>query len=415
VLIALIYLYTGLEGIATMFDAQEFTLSSALLQFIVAIGTALTSLALARARHWSVFNDPIRHLISDYGAALAIVLWSAVPYLASGRLGSEDDIPKLYVPLKFGTTNGRPWAVDLSDIPTWGIFAAVFPGFIIAVLFFFDHNVSSIIAQHREFGLRKGTAFHWDYFVVGAMCIITGVLGIPPTNGLIPQAPLHVKSLSVMKRVLRDGEPTAHFEVDFVVEQRVSNMLQAAMTALAIIRPFCEALRAIPTAVLYGLFLYLGIHSFEDNEFPARVALLLTDPEILRSRLRSGGDHSGEVLSAGMRHIINNVSMETIYKFTFVQAIMCASIFGITFTPAEVIFPVLIALLVVVRLWLLPKLFTAEDLCALDKGVLSQDDTNELVEFSKVHGASTPDSDVRTSSDVGIEIGARDVPCQEAI
>ena len=46
------------------------------------------------------------------------------------------------------------------------------------VLFVFDHNVSSIMAQSKEFKLQKGSAYHLDFFVLGICIVVTGVLGI---------------------------------------------------------------------------------------------------------------------------------------------------------------------------------------------------------------------------------------------
>jgi hypothetical protein len=31
-------------------------------------------------------------------------------------------------------------------------------------------------------GLRKGSAFHWDFFVIGVLLFITGLLGLPPVD-----------------------------------------------------------------------------------------------------------------------------------------------------------------------------------------------------------------------------------------
>jgi hypothetical protein len=44
---------------------------------------------------------------------------------------------------------------------------AIGPGVILTILFFFDHNVSSILSQKREFHLKKPSAYHWDFFVIG--------------------------------------------------------------------------------------------------------------------------------------------------------------------------------------------------------------------------------------------------------
>ncbi len=57
----------------------------------------------------------------------------------------------------------------------------------LTALFYFDHNVSSLLSQRQAMNLRKPAAYNWDFVVVGLMVVVCGVLGIPPTNGLIPQ------------------------------------------------------------------------------------------------------------------------------------------------------------------------------------------------------------------------------------
>eukprot|EP00640_Fibrocapsa_japonica_P000600 CAMPEP_0113946192 /NCGR_PEP_ID=MMETSP1339-20121228/55365_1 /TAXON_ID=94617 /ORGANISM="Fibrocapsa japonica" /LENGTH=640 /DNA_ID=CAMNT_0000952161 /DNA_START=51 /DNA_END=1972 /DNA_ORIENTATION=+ /assembly_acc=CAM_ASM_000762 len=183
VLIAVIYLYTGIKDLVMYF--QDGDHRSALLQLIIGLGCAWTAINLTGARSWVIGKQRWREILADYGATVAIVLFTAVPYLGENP---DAEIIKLQVPDTFEATSGRDWLVDLSDIEGWAIVAAIVPGFILTVLFFFDHNVSSLLAQTPEFGLKKGSAYHWDFFIVGISILLTGLLGIPPTNGLIPQA-----------------------------------------------------------------------------------------------------------------------------------------------------------------------------------------------------------------------------------
>ena len=114
------------------------------------------------------------------------------------------------------------------------------PALIILVLFVFDHNVSSIMAQSKEFKLQKGSAYHLDFFVLGICIVVTGVLGIPPCNGLIPQAPLHTKSLGVLRTErLPDGRVVEVVEKTW--EQRYTNFGQAVLTGVVLIRPLITA------------------------------------------------------------------------------------------------------------------------------------------------------------------------------
>jgi hypothetical protein len=172
VLIATIYLYTGIVGIVGGFG-EENNFEGGIFQLLIALGTVWLALKLAAARSWIIFNERIRDLISDYGPTFALILWSAVPFMSESA--QNCDIEKLDMPDSFGTTNGRTWLVDLTSIPTWAIFAAILPGFIITVLFFFDHNVSSLMAQVADFKLQKPSAYHWDFLIVGLCTFVTGM------------------------------------------------------------------------------------------------------------------------------------------------------------------------------------------------------------------------------------------------
>jgi hypothetical protein len=368
ILIALIYIYTGLRGIADSLHDTTIPLASSLLELILALGTVFLAQYLSYAKEWTSFNETIRILLSDYSATIAVIFFSAVPFMAAERL--EEPVPTLYVPAEFATTSGRDWFPDFLDIPVWGIFAAIFPGIIITILFFFDHNVSSLIAQDKEMQLQKGTAFHLDLLVLGIGVFLTGMLGLPPTNGLIPQAPLHVKSLVEKQRVYKDGMPTESFTIVGVHEQRFTNLFQSVLCAIVAVPPFSIALRQIPQSVLYGLFLYLGISSFEGNAFAYRMSLF-TMESIFRDRLSEQEKFP----------FLRTLPFTRIAYFTTIQATVCLIIFGITFTPAGVIFPILIALLILLRLYGLDQIFgfTVEELDVLDRYIVSGQSTRENV------------------------------------
>ncbi|KAJ1388070.1 hypothetical protein B484DRAFT_409722 [Ochromonadaceae sp. CCMP2298] len=122
-----------------------------------------------------------------------------------------------------------------------------------------------------------------------------------------------------------------------VYEQRLSNLCQSLLCALVCIRPFSELLREIPKAVLYGIFIFLGATSFEDNEFSYRMNMLVMDPQ-----LRKTAPHPPSYQFVSLPFAV-------IRRYTVIQMTLVAVIFGVTFTPAGVIFPVLIAGLVCVR------------------------------------------------------------------
>lgn len=146
VLIAIIYLYTGIADSVTAFTHQGATFESGLLSLTVTLGMAWTCMKLYSANNWVIFSTKIREVISDYGATISLMLFTGLVYIPGAR---DVDIAKLEVPDTFATSNGRPWLVDLSETPTWAIFAAILPGMITFCLFIFDHNISSLMAQGK--------------------------------------------------------------------------------------------------------------------------------------------------------------------------------------------------------------------------------------------------------------------------
>ncbi|GJN05654.1 hypothetical protein PR202_ga23303 [Eleusine coracana subsp. coracana] len=91
---------------------------------------------------------------------------------------------------------------DLLSVPPAYIFAAILPALMVAGLYFFDHSVASQLAQQKEFNLKKPSAYHYDILVLGFMVLLCGLIGIPPSNGVLPQSPMHTRSLAVLKRQL---------------------------------------------------------------------------------------------------------------------------------------------------------------------------------------------------------------------
>ena len=143
------------------------------------------------------------------------------------------------------------------------------------------------MAQGSEFPLRKPPGFHYDFFLLGVTTFIAGLIGLPAPNGLIPQAPIHTKSLLVLGQSQNDekdnasssqvhprssnnNSPTAdsihcdsgppflpagyrHEVPVAVVEQRVSNLAQGSLCLVLLTGPFLHVLHLIPRGVLAGL------------------------------------------------------------------------------------------------------------------------------------------------------------------
>ncbi|EEE62518.1 hypothetical protein OsJ_17316 [Oryza sativa Japonica Group] len=92
-----------------------------------------------------------------------------------------------------------PGSNDLFSVPPPYIFLAIVPAVMVAGLYFFDHSVASQLAQQKEFNLKNPSAYHYDILVLSFMVLICGLIGIPPSNGVLPQSPMHTRSLAVLK------------------------------------------------------------------------------------------------------------------------------------------------------------------------------------------------------------------------
>ncbi|KAE8690133.1 Boron transporter 4 [Hibiscus syriacus] len=101
----------------------------------------------------------------------------------------------------FRTHHGHFKFKDMLKVPVLYIIRAFIPATMIAVMYYFDHSVASQLAQQKEFNLRKPPSFHYD-LLLGFFTILCGLIGIPPANDVIPQSPMHTKSLVTLKHQL---------------------------------------------------------------------------------------------------------------------------------------------------------------------------------------------------------------------
>ena len=394
-LIAVIYAVTGAVGIAKYYTRSQ-SFAACLMETILALGTTLLSLYLANASNWVIGNEKFRTFVSDYAPTVAIVIWTGISLVGrADDLGS--DLTRLNVPRNFQTIGGRTWFLNLFDFPVWGIVLSLVPASIILILFIFDHNVSSIMAQSKEFQLKKGSAYHLDFFVLGICIVFTGILGIPPCNGLIPQAPLHTKSLCVVRKEKQHGVVVDVVERTY--EQRYTNFSQALLTGVVCFRPLIGVLGQIPKACLDGLFLFMALSSLPGNELYERFCLVIAEPALRKS------PHAW----------FRALDFATIKSFTKLQLAIAFVIYFVTLTPISMTFPLFIAALVYVRLKVLPKYFDEATLLALDPLIeLAPDDPDGAKKDDDFNGAAELVEDPRGAADEGKEGDAAAMPASDS-
>lgn len=330
---------------------SQVSLAAFLYAIIGAFGTCGLAILLSTANSWQpLFHRYVRLGLSEYAAAISIIVWIGIPHI--GELASLDH-ERLEVQTTFRPTNPdrTTFFVEFWKLPVGWIFLSIIPGAIITVLFYFDHEISSIICTVRRYGVQKPGGFAWDIVLLGITTITCGILGIPPANGLLPQAPLHSESLMHYADEDMCDEPLAasgvRSNVARTYEQRYSPFLQAAFIMIFVSPPFQKVLGLTPTSVLAGLFMFMGYESLSVNPILTRIANLVTPPSELPS-------------------LPADVSWLGIHSYTATQIILTGIVFGITLTVAAPAFPLIIIALVPLRLTLMNKLWSKGTLRTVD-------------------------------------------------
>lgn len=354
-LIAVIFIVEAVTSLLGPIDDFEHP-ERGLLTLMLGLGTFALARGMRNFQRSRYMWRTLRAFISDFGPAIAIGLmtWFAV-------VEDSVKIAAPAVPEEFATTSGRDWWVDTFALPTWAIFACIGPAIMATILLFLDQNITTRLVNAPSNRLTKGSGFHLDLFVVGAITIGSSLFGLPWIVAATVHSLNHVKSLATMRTVSSGGEPRE--VIASVRETRVSALAIHLLIGASVM--LLAWIQMIPMAVLFGLFLYMGFTTLGGNQFFERVMLWVTDPGLYPET-----------------HYTRTVQHRRIHLFTLVQTIALAALWVLKASAIGILFPVLIALLVPLRL-LLGRFFTKEELHALDSEEEAED-SEELL--GDVHG-----------------------------
>ncbi|XP_072998554.1 boron transporter 4-like isoform X2 [Typha latifolia] len=472
-LITVLFIQEAIKGIVSEFDVPkgedqslpryqfQWLYTNGLLGIIFAVGLLYSALKSRRARAWRYGTGWLRSFIADYGVPLMVLLWTAFSYAVPSKVPSG--VPRrLFSPLPWESKSIYHWTVakDLLSVPPVYILAAFVPAVMVAGLYFFDHSVASQMAQQKEFNLKNPSAYHHDIFVLGFMVLICGLIGIPPSNGVLPQSPMHTKSLAVLKRQLlrkkmvqtakdsikkqaSNSEIYGKMQEVFIemdkghaisVDKELKNLKDAVMSnengagegkgafdpekhidahlpvrvneqrlsnlLQSLLVGACigamPIIKKIPTSVLWGYFAYMAIDSLPGNQFWERILLLFITPHRRYKVLE--GDHAS---------FVESVPFKQIAAFTLFQIVYFLLCFGVTWIPiAGILFPLPFFFLIAIRQHFLPKFFHPYYLWELDAA-----EYEEIAGVPHARSLSFTEGDASHSGSDGI----RDAVCDAEI
>ncbi|KAK3299562.1 HCO3 transporter family-domain-containing protein [Chaetomium fimeti] len=353
--VGIIYIIKGVEELVNEFD--EYGPTAGYLACMIAILYFSSVYALEKLGSGKIWRAGFRGILADYAYVFCTVFWVGFSHIP-GRI-EFTNVGRVPVTDAFAPTQPRNWLIDFWNLDVGWIFVAMPFGFLVMLLFYYDHNVSSITAQARQFPLKKPGGFHWDFFLLGCTTFVAGILGLPMPNGLVPQAPVHTDSLTVYKTSLRiiptaEGEGTEIrrpvVSAEAVVEQRVTHFLMGLALIGTMTGPLLVVLHTMPAAVFAGVFFIVGWGSIESNGILQKFIYLQAEERFIQRD-----------------EPLLQVRKRKIWLYIAIQFSTVAACVAISHTLAAIGFPVLIMLLIPLRILVIPKWFHLDELQALDE------------------------------------------------
>ncbi|XP_038641227.1 electrogenic sodium bicarbonate cotransporter 4 isoform X3 [Scyliorhinus canicula] len=380
----------------------------ALMSFILFFGTYTLTVTLKKFKFSRYFPTKIRSLITDFSTVISILVFCGVDAavgLDTPKLHVPSEIklrklisdfsiftsilifvgidilfglntPKLQVPTELKPTRSdRSWfVIPFGKNPWWIYLASALPALLVTILIFMDQQITGVIVNRKEHKLRKGAGYHLDLFWVGLLLAICSFMGLP---WYVAATVISIAHIDGLKMETETSAPGEHPQFLGVREQRLTGVVVFVLTGVSVF--LAPILKYIPMAVLYGIFLYMGVASLNGIQFWDRCKLFLMPSK-----------HQPDYTY--LRH----VPLRRVHLFTTVQVICFGVLWVLKSTVAAIIFPIMILALIVVRK-LLDWVFSQHDLAWLDD-ILPEKDKKE--EDKKKKKSKTKDQD-RDSIDEG--------------
>ncbi|KAI6173614.1 Anion exchange protein [Aphelenchoides besseyi] len=323
------------QGLACFFKPDILIFS-----ILLAICTFFVSMKLTKFRNSPYLAWKIRHVISDFGVVIAVVIFT----LLSKMTGL--DVPSLKFPLKLQPTMERSWVVDVFAIEGYHVaLIAIVPAAFFTILLVMDQQISSGIINRKENKLRKNWGYHLDLLVLMALILTCALLGLPFYAASPVLTVSHVDSLKFYSEIAAPGETPRFLGVK---EQRMTTLIAHILIGVSLF--FAPVVKLVPMPVLTGVFLYVGAMSLLGQQYVQRLGLLFmpvkNQPDLPWLRA---------------------VRMHRVHLFTFIQTLSIILLFIIRYASRiAMVFPVMLVVMVTLRIFVLQRMFTHNELIALD-------------------------------------------------
>uniref|UniRef100_A0A8C1PC70 Anion exchange protein n=1 Tax=Cyprinus carpio TaxID=7962 RepID=A0A8C1PC70_CYPCA len=326
ILISLIFIYETFSKLAKVvwiiFCSTPETVkvvgepNTALLSLVLMSGTFFIAFYLRKFKNSAFFPGSLRRVIGDFGVPIAILIMVLVDYSIQDTYSQ-----KLSVPRGFSVTSPdkRGWIVNPlgsdGQFPIWMMFASILPALLVFILIFMETQITTLIVSKKERMLVKGSGFHLDLLLIVTLGGTSALFGLPWMAAATVRSVTHANALTVMSLSIVIG----------------------------------DLLRQIPIAVLFGIFLYMGVMSLNGIQMTERILLLLMPPKY-------HPDHT----------YVRKVRTLRMHLFTAIQVVCLAVLWAVMSTVASLAFPFVLIMTVPVKMFLLPRIFSTREMQCLD-------------------------------------------------
>jgi len=356
-IVSILEVAAALTAIINIFLSDK-SIGTQLLSVILCSMTYMTAVKFRDLRGSDWLDKTWRKHVSNYGVTITILLGTLIANLVIGPFGISD-LDFLRVPagirptLNLSDGSPRPWLVNPMGIerpfPVWGIFLTIPFALGLTILGYLDQNLTEVIVNKKDRLFKKPPGYHLDLFVCGAgMYPLLSLIGLPFTHAATVRSLAHVIALTTYETVPAEDGKTMITRVTGNVEQRVTHLVVHILMFVSL--ALGPILSRVPQFIIIGIFLYLGVSSISGNSMFDRMWLfLIWDKERWPDE-----------------PFATELPEKTTHKFTGVQLACFALIIILRYVGAGGAMPFLIAALVPVRMYIVPRLFTKEELEILD-------------------------------------------------
>uniref|UniRef100_A0A8B9PJ73 Anion exchange protein n=1 Tax=Apteryx owenii TaxID=8824 RepID=A0A8B9PJ73_APTOW len=319
--------------------------NTALLSLILMLGTFFIAFFMRKFKNSRFLGGKARRIIGDFGIPISILVMVLVDYTITDTYTQKLNVPS---GLSVTSPHKRGWFIhpmgSSGTFPMWMMFASAIPALLVFILIFMETQITTLIVSKKERKLLKGSGFHLDLLLIGTMGGLCALFGLPWLTAATVRSVTHVNALTVMSKAIAPGEKP---KIEEVKEQRVTGVLIAALVGLSIVMG--NMLRQIPLAVLFGIFLYMGVTSLTGIQLYERLLLIFMPSK----------HHPDHIYVVKVKTWRMNL-------FTCIQLACIVLLWVVKSTVASLAFPFVLIMTVPLRRFVLPRFFHDRELKALD-------------------------------------------------